>query len=679
MRAIVLGWLVVVMAVVSVYGRPAYAPRNAFAVNQGTTDSQHSPRVVRNAEGRTLVVWTDERNGTDGDVYGRVFSMNADPITDEFRVNQTTVDEQKWQDAAMDTEGNFVVVWHDYAIPRTIKARLYDSTGTPLTDEFQVNTNATGTVAYPAVAMASNGNFIVSWSRADFGNAFFDLYYRQFLPNGFTTQPEQPVVNSDGHQRIQSDVAMLSTSCFLIAWNEQVAPQQEPRHVFARVYDGPWPTAYFQVSQTAGSMDNSPPRVAMYPPVRSVIVWGAQSNEGQNVRARLYNATAPQTDEFAVAYVSEGVLYSPDVAANAAGDFVVVWDWTKSCCPSRCLYAQRFLAGGTPLGVPFNIVQSNTASAYEPAIAMDNQGGLAMSWSAYDADNLGIFARILEGSPNVVNDFDGDLRSDLALYWAEQGTWYVQRSASGYTNRTLGGLSELPVAGDYDGDWLADFSVYDTQTGIWDFRYSSGTVGQLYWGWDIIPMHADFNGDRELDVAVYNPADGMWYIRYSTGAMETFQFGWAGAVPVPGDYDRDNKCDIAVYDPVAGNWYIHFSSIEFTWVENFGWAEALPVPADYDGDEITDIAVYYPRDGDWYIKQSTGGLRLENWGWEAAWPVPGDYDGDGAQDICVYYPQDGSWYILFANGSSSNFSFGWAEALPTHQQFQINRRFGLIP
>jgi len=667
-----------VCCTLSVSARPHYAARNAFRVNQETNGYQSLSCVVRNGGGDTLVVWTDERSG-DKDIYARLLGINGTPRTAEFRVNQTTGDDQRSHDAAMDADGNIVVVWADYNLPRSIKARLYNSAGAALTGEFSVNTNVSGTVEYPAVDMSTNGYFIVTWSRADFGNSYFDLYYRLFEPNGWTTQSEKPVTVSDGYQRIQSDVAMVSTSFFMITWNEQVTPMLDPLNVYARVYNGPWPAAPFKVNQMDNSTDDSPPRIANRTDGQYCIVWGSKTNAGQNIRARRYNETTAITDEFAVDVASDGTMKAPDVAMNGMGNSVVTWTWKRTCCPTDYVYAKRFALDGSAVGGRFKVGQILPGSTYEPAVGLDNASGMALSWSQLDGNALGIYARVLEKSPDVVNDFDGDLLSDPALFWADKGTWYVQGSRMGDTNSVLGNLNSIPVSDDYDGDWLADYAIFDRPTGNWEFRFSSGGASMFNWGWDVIPVHADYDGDRDPDIAVYNPADGMWYILYASGATETKQFGWSGAVPVPGYYDEDNKADIAVYDPSVGNWYIQMSADDSLVVKNFGWAESLPIPADYDGDEVTDVAVYYPADGTWYIDQSTEGLRIQNWGWTAAWPVPGDYDGDGKHDLCVYHASAGNWYIMFADGRSTSFSFGWADALPVYQQFQINQRFGLVP
>lgn len=56
------------------------------------------------------------------------------------------------------------------------------------------------------------------------------------------------------------------------------------------------------------------------------------------------------------------------------------------------------------------------------------------------------------GTRKVCNDFDGDGRTDPAIYYPASGLWSVMLSGSGtITNVILGGGNYLPAPGDYDG------------------------------------------------------------------------------------------------------------------------------------------------------------------------------------------------------------------------------------
>ncbi len=273
-------------------------------------------------------------------------------------------------------------------------------------------------------------------------------------------------------------------------------------------------------------------------------------------------------------------------------------------------------------------------------------------------------------------DFDGDGRSDIAVYVPRGNEWDVLQSSDGPAQLLFGSFNTVPASADYDGDGQTDYAVRDEAATTW-FIVQSSNATPVVTNWDgrnTIVVSADYDGDGVSDMATYDPAAGMWAILQSSNRQtRTQQWGWSKAIPVPADYDGDGRTDIATYDLTTGNWCILQSGNNRMRVQQWGWSKALPVPADYDGDGKADIATYVPDTGTWYILKSSGGMIQQQWGWSADAPVPADYDGDGKADIAVYYPAMGMWHILKSSGGVLQQQWGWSGAQPVLQQFQINR------
>jgi hypothetical protein len=88
---------------------------------------------------------------------------------------------------------------------------------------------------------------------------------------------------------------------------------------------------------------------------------------------------------------------------------------------------------------------------------------------------------------------------------------------------------------DYDGDGKTDFAVWRPYEGNWYIIDSStGTSRTQQWGQGgDIPVPGDYDGDGKTDFAVWRPYEGNWYIiDSSTGAIRTQQWGQGGDVPV---------------------------------------------------------------------------------------------------------------------------------------------------
>jgi len=299
----------------------------------------------------------------------------------------------------------------------------------------------------------------------------------------------------------------------------------------------------------------------------------------------------------------------------------------------------------------------------------------------------------------VAADFDGDGRSDIAVFRPSDGTWWILGSASNYTQffvTQMGSAGTFPMPGDYDGDNRLDLVVYNPQglfgaaaAGNWSVRYSSNDfnpatqtlkafpTGSGYTP-QVVPLMADINGDGRTDLVTFKGDTGEWAF-YPTDffipsrlptppfpAPESnglFQWGLPGDVPVPGDYDGDRLADLAVWRPSNGLWFIRLSSHDYDKttpaIYQWGLPGDIPIVGDFDGDRHTDLCVWRPSDGAWYITYASTGyspsvMRRIQWGLPGDVPVAGDYDGDGRTDLAVWRPSNGVWYILL---SSTGYSY----------------------
>lgn len=268
---------------------------------------------------------------------------------------------------------------------------------------------------------------------------------------------------------------------------------------------------------------------------------------------------------------------------------------------------------------------------------------------------------------NKPADFDGDGKSDIAVYRPNTGNWFWINSAnSSFNTIAFGSAEDKIVPGDYDGDGRTDIGVFRPSSGMW-YQYSvnparpnAAVIRSRQWGASgDIPAAADYDGNGMTDLAVFR--NGGWYITYSFDPRDpqirSEAFGTTGDLPVPGDYDGDGKADIAVFRPDTGAWYISRSSQGFIAV-GFGASGDKPVQGDYDGDGKTDIAVYRPSNGGWYLLQSTAGFSGMQFGIAADQPAPGDFDGDGKTDIAVFRPENGIWYIQQSQAGFTSIQFG---------------------
>jgi subtilisin-like proprotein convertase family protein len=170
-------------------------------------------------------------------------------------------------------------------------------------------------------------------------------------------------------------------------------------------------------------------------------------------------------------------------------------------------------------------------------------GGSVNSWSItiFTQPTAGL---TLVGGRNPISctapDYDGDGRSDVAIYRETTGEWFISQSGGGgsllqasWGAPAATGFADMPIPADYDGDGITDLAVFRQSTGEWFARRSSDlSVFQVAFGAPQAlglgdrPVPSDYDGDGAADPAIFRTTTGEWFFRPSSGQpVTTFTWG----------------------------------------------------------------------------------------------------------------------------------------------------------
>ncbi|MDP3789385.1 MAG: toxin TcdB middle/N-terminal domain-containing protein, partial [Candidatus Omnitrophota bacterium] len=182
----------------------------------------------------------------------------------------------------------------------------------------------------------------------------------------------------------------------------------------------------------------------------------------------------------------------------------------------------------------------------------------------------------------ISGDFNGDGLTDIGTFTKTTGDWKVSLSDKGDFNDVKIWLSGLKapdarygysLTGDFDGNGKTDIALYDVDNATWKFAFSNGTSFVRNESWDITgfgggecsPLIGDFNGDGITDIGYYTPSDinTHFSIRLAeedrTGFMPTSITGETG-VPnsqvYTGDFNGDGLVDITAFNRNSGEWKV---------------------------------------------------------------------------------------------------------------------------
>jgi hypothetical protein len=145
----------------------------------------------------------------------------------------------------------------------------------------------------------------------------------------------------------------------------------------------------------------------------------------------------------------------------------------------------------------------------------------------------------------VLGDFDGDGMTDVTVTRIENGRliWYILKSGYGTANPTYSQMQVVQfglngdkmTAEDFDGDRRTDIAVFRPSSGTWYIlRTTDGQMQVVQFGANgDIPQPGDYDGDGKAGVAVFRPSNGTWYT--STNPATNYgavQWGTATDIPV---------------------------------------------------------------------------------------------------------------------------------------------------
>lgn len=180
---------------------------NIRLVNTSTATGVHNPNVSANSKGDYIVTWEYRRNFNNQlyDIKAQRFDSTGTPVGNEIQIN--TSDIESFNNylnpkAAIDESGNFVITWggvYQNNSFQSILMRLYDSSGNPITGEILVGPEEANN---SSVAVHDNGNIVVVWDEGQ-------VYAQSF--EGFSTS-----TSNNGNSSSGGGITFLLLSLFFL-------------------------------------------------------------------------------------------------------------------------------------------------------------------------------------------------------------------------------------------------------------------------------------------------------------------------------------------------------------------------------------------------------------------------------------------------------------------------------
>jgi hypothetical protein len=407
-------------------------------INSYTTQDQHRPAIAVDSAGNFVVVWDSySEDGSREGVFGQRYDAWGGRSGDEFRVNSFTTGSQGDAALSSDPIGNFVVAWASYGqddLASGIFARRYDPSGTPQGGEFQVSSGVATDQRFPAIASDATGNFVVVWQSDVQDGSGPGVFGQRYDAEGSRVGAEFRVNSYTTGAQAHPSVAAAGDGSFIVVWqSDRIEGIGLGQGVCARRYDpsGAPLGPEFQVNVYITG-DQQVPKVASDAGGNFVVVWTSadQDGSGSGVFGRRFAASGtPEGDEFLVNAYTTGHQQDPKVASDASGDFVVVWTSLNQDGSGSGVFGHRYDASGESQGGEFPVNSSTVGSQASPAVALASAGGFVVAWDSAYVDGSGAAVVGQRFLADLIFD-DGFDSGDLAR-WSTASTDGADLSVSG--------------------------------------------------------------------------------------------------------------------------------------------------------------------------------------------------------------------------------------------------------
>jgi hypothetical protein len=334
-----------------------------FQISTCTGCAQTSVAVAGAPSGAFLALWQQTQLNAN--------SVVAKAFPPGQRIPAFTVDGQEpnppqyQPDVALDTAGNFVVVWGSTANNIAwILAQRFDPTGKPLSDPIEVASE----------------------------------------PNGL---PENPVLQ-------HPTVATTPTGGFFVSWIVASTKSLEgapPLTVMARRYVADNTPAAAALSLSTGLALGAQPSICVDVRNRLVATWTfadtIQPFEPSKVGVVMRRYSIHDNPFGPEVVVSPATADSASAAVSCGkhGSFVVAWSSDASDGDVTQVLAQRFSYNGNPFAPPVQVnVTGSGSQNRSPAIEHDSAGNFVVVWDAADATSHRLLARAYSEAGSAFED-----------------------------------------------------------------------------------------------------------------------------------------------------------------------------------------------------------------------------------------------------------------------------------
>jgi len=363
------------------------------------SEDQYQPDVKKTYDGKIIFSWVDMTNGNP-DIYFQRADSGGALQGSAVKVNSDAGIDPQWE-PSIDTDslGNFIISWTDYRSAPAIYIQRYDTMGNALGTNTQISDLGLLRERHsPSLFQPNTGDLVAGWM--DYRNRNYDIYLQRLTVAG-TKKGNNFKANLDltGAQQKTPSLAVNSKRESFVVWEDFRSGNAD---IFFRQIDqlGNFVIPEMKVSDDTSILPQINPDIATDDKNTLFIVWQDFRN-GANIYGQFYNFLLPLGNIKINQDTSTNIHQHPSVSASKTGKFVAVWSDNRD--GNFNIYGQRYTSLGANVGSNFKVNDDVTPNDhFSPQVASDSLGNFVVVWEDYRDSQGHIYMQAFDSSGNLL-------------------------------------------------------------------------------------------------------------------------------------------------------------------------------------------------------------------------------------------------------------------------------------
>jgi len=345
-----------------------------------------APDISMCASGKSMIVWQD--NTDKGyDIFSQRFDENGLPSGTIVRMNQYTINGQKFPKVAMDSQGNGVVVWQSYGEDSSgsgIFGQRFTNQGWKTGSEFKANTYIRDNQESPRVSMNSSGNFAVAWVSEKQDGVFKTVHAQFFDSAGKRVGKEFKVSQGTDGNAVTPAIALDNSNRLMAVWTKE---DKNSSNIYGQIFtwDGK-AVMKIDIPVSIALEDQGHPEIIPLPSNQFMAVWENTILDSklnyplENIEGQIFSAAGQKSGkEFQVTTPFFGHQENPQMIQVTNSQMLVAWQEFSKSTNDWSIKGQALKPNGQTESEKFSFEKGFEWNE-SPVLATDGKATIGIAW-----------------------------------------------------------------------------------------------------------------------------------------------------------------------------------------------------------------------------------------------------------------------------------------------------------